>query len=467
MKLSNLPNFFRKPSPLTPAEPALVEPKVVESEVNFDLIKNPYIRIEKSGRFRLDDIPLITQTHILVGDTPNTAWDHFRGKHLILPDWFEFDLEPMSDAYFDQQLRLWKVLADVDRDYVADVDETEAPIAEVDAVRYPGFYIWRADGAVTSASDHVLATGMLMKHGGLKPGMWALEYGAGFAQAALAFARMGVNVDTVDISTKFCSYVKEQADFFRVNLTPFNARFGDNPRGDQKYDLIWFYESFHHCVDFKNVIGKLKQHLTPTGKILLAGEPIVKREYLAVPYPWGLRLESEVVAVIRKFHWFELGYSEDFITNLFVNHGYEAEWIDCPVSIYGLIYSFTPRKSRIELGKHWLPTIGAEGWHGPEPEGRWTREVSSLALDQSETFNTLEITATNFLPIVRLVNLDYGDVKIVAQFEPGECKSIRIDAKLKAPKITFASETTVPSFNGVPSHDTRALGIYIHSISYV
>ena len=141
-----------------------VDPSPVESEVNFDLIEDPYIRIEKSGRFYLDDIPLITETHILVGDTPNTKWDHFRGKHLILPAWFKYDLDPMSDAYFAQQMRLWKVLADVDRDYVAAVDETEAPISNVDAVRQPGFYIWRSDNAITAASDHVLATGMLMKH---------------------------------------------------------------------------------------------------------------------------------------------------------------------------------------------------------------------------------------------------------------------------------------------------------------
>ena len=81
--------------------------------------------------------------------------------------------------------------------------------------------------------------------------------------------------------------------------------------------------------------------------------------------------------------------------------------------------------------------------------------------------NNADIRATNFLPKVRLVNIDYGDIKTVAQFEPGECRIIRIDAKLKAPRITFASETTVPSYNGLPSHDTRALGIYIHSISYV
>jgi 2-polyprenyl-3-methyl-5-hydroxy-6-metoxy-1,4-benzoquinol methylase len=439
----------------------------MEPEENFDLITDPFMRIDKSGRFRLDDIPLILETYRLVANTLNTAWDHFRGKHLVLPEWFKTGLDPLSDEYFAQQMRLWNVLADVDRDYVANLDEAEVQVPDVDAIRRPGFYIWRNDPAVQNASDHVLATGMLMKHSGLKPGMWALEYGAGFAQTALAFARMGVNVDTVDISTTFCGYVKEQAEFFRVNLTPFKAHFGDNPRGDQKYDLIWFFESFHHCVDFKNVVAGLKAHLTPTGKILLAGEPITKRENPAVPYPWGLRLESEVVAVIRNLHWFEMGFSEDFITNFFTNNGYSAEYFDCPMSIYGQVYSFTSRTARIELGTHWLPTVDEEGWHAPDPTGRWTRALSSMALDQSESFDAIEITATNHHPKIHPVSISYGGVNTTVNFDPGERKTIRIEAKIKSPKITFACETIVPGGPGLPSNDTRALGIYLHYIDYL
>jgi SAM-dependent methyltransferase len=294
--------------------------------------------------------------------------------------------------------------------------------------------------------------------------MWALEYGAGFAHTALAFARMGVNVDTVDISSTFCGYVKEQADFFNVSLTPFKGLFGDNPRGDQKYDLIWFYESFHHCVDFRNVIQKLKNHLTPDGRILLAGEPIAKRENPAVPYPWGLRLESEVVAVIRNRRWFELGFSEYFLTTLFVNNGYVAEYFDCPMSIFGQVYSFVPRPTKIELGKYWAPDVDEGGWHAPEPMGRWTREHAAVILDQTDNFEALEITATNHHPNVHPVTITYGDVITVVDFRPGERKSIRIDAGNKAPRIVLSSRTIVPA---PATGDTRALGIYVHSLEYV
>ena len=462
MPTFNLPTFIRD---LVRSKPdALAGDDAPE---DFDLIADPLIRIEKSGYIRVGDIALLAETYAQLGHTTGSVWDQLRNKHLILPDWFNTDLDPMSDEYYAQQIRLWQLIAGVDREYVAELDEAEVAIPNVDAIRSPGFYIWRNEAALVSASDHMLATGMLMKHSGLKPGMWALEYGAGFAHTALAFARMGVNVDTVDISSTFCGYVKQQADFFGVNLTPFKALFGDNPRGDQKYDLIWFYESFHHCVDFRSVVQKLKNHLTPTGRILLAGEPVAKRENAAVPYPWGLRLESEVVAVIRNLHWFELGFSEDFLTTLFVNNGYTAEYFDCPMSIFGQVYSFLPRTAKIELGKYWVPSIDEDGWHAPEPTGRWTREHAAIVVDQTDSFKALEIAATNHLPVIQPVTITYGDFKTVVDFHPGESKSFLVDATVKAQRIAFSCRTIVPGGPGWDSTDTRDLGICIHSLAYL
>jgi 2-polyprenyl-3-methyl-5-hydroxy-6-metoxy-1,4-benzoquinol methylase len=430
-------------------------------------ITDPFIRIEKSRRFRIEDIDLISETYRTSGTAVNTPWDHFRHTHLVLPDWFKDGLDPMSDAYFQQQMRLWNVLAGVDREYVPQVDEAEIPLANVDAIRRPGFYLWRHRDAVRSAADHMLATGMLMKHSGLEPGMWALEYGAGFANTALALARMGVNVDTVDISPTFCKYVKQQADFFAVNLTPFEARFGENPRGEQKYDLIWFYESFHHCLDFKNVVPALKRHLTPAGKILMAGEPIAKREYVAVPYPWGLRLESDVVAVIRNHHWFELGYSEDFVTQLFINSGYVAECFECPVSDFGVTYSFRPRTECVDLGKQWLACIEAEGWHAMEAGGRWTRAEASLSLDQTDTFQALQIAATNHHRRAQTIEIEYGETLVSVRFAAHERKTIRIDAAQKSPKIKFKCERIPGRIWRSSGKDKRVLGIFVHQIDYL
>jgi SAM-dependent methyltransferase len=181
---------------------------------------------------------------------------------------------------------------------------------------------------------------MLLKHSGLQPGDWALEYGAGFGQTALTLARLGVQVDTVDISATFCRHVSDQAEHFNVPLRAFEGEFGTNPRPGQLYKLIWFYESFHHCVNFMKVVPQLADHLAEGGRILLGGEPIVEREYAAVPYPWGVRLHSEVAAVMRQTHWFELGFSEAFIFELFRRAGFAGRRIECEPSLFGRLYAF-------------------------------------------------------------------------------------------------------------------------------
>lgn len=298
---------------------------------------------DPSGFFGPEDIELVRRTYFETGGAPGSAWDPLRDSHLRLPGWFRTDLDPYGADYLVQQHRLWRLVAGVDRDYDVERDEKEADWSGVDAIRTPGFYLRRDPAAVASAADHVLASGMLLKHCGLKAGDWALEYGAGFGQTALALARLGVNVDTVDVSDTFCGFVREQADFFRVPLHPFRGRFGDAPRPGQRYRLVWFYESFHHCLDFQRVVRRLPDLLAPGGRVILGGEPIVEQPYAAVPYPWGLRLHSEVVAVVRQQRWFELGFTEAFLLELFGREGFEVRRIDCEPSLFGRLYVCEPR----------------------------------------------------------------------------------------------------------------------------
>lgn len=293
-----------------------------------------------TSSFGHEDIGWICETYFNNGSGPGTPWDALRDAHMRLPHWFRQGLDPLSDAYAEQQHRLWQLISGVDRPYEPDIDEKEHSWGDIDPVRAPGYFARRDLLAVSAASDHVLATGMFLKHCGLKPGDWALEYGAGFGQTALALARLGVNVDTVDISTTFCDFVRRQAEFFKVPLTAFHGRFGINPRSDQKYQVIWFYESFHHCVDFQQVVRQLREHLAEGGRVILGGEPIVEREYAAVPYPWGMRLHSEVVAVVRRQHWFELGFSENFLFRLFADAGFVGKRIECEPSLFGRLYVF-------------------------------------------------------------------------------------------------------------------------------
>src|SRR5262249_38732312 len=157
----------------------------------------------------------------------------------------------------------------------------------------------------------------------LRAGDRALEYGAGFGQIALALARLGVEVHTVDINPAFCDVVSKLAKRYSVNLSSKVGRFGEAPSdAPESYDLIYFYESFHHCLEFPALIERMKRLLSAKGRIILAGEPIVADDSALVPYPWGIRLDGECVAVIHQRGWMELGFRESFLMSLFVRSGF-------------------------------------------------------------------------------------------------------------------------------------------------
>ncbi len=290
--------------------------------------------------FALGDVEEVRRTYYEQGPVEGGPWDRLRHAHLVLPEWFESGLDPWGQAYAVQQERLWAAIVGVDRPYDAAIDEQEAAWGDIDPIRRPGFFNRRDAQAVASAADHLLACGMLVKHSGLQPGQHALEYGPGFGHTALTLARLGVQVDTVDISAVFCNFIRRQAEHFQVPLTAHQAAFGTQPVAGRRYKLIWFYESFHHCVDFMRVVPQLEALLDDGGRVILIGEPIVEKEYAAVPYPWGVRLHSEVAAVMRQTRWFELGFSEAFLYELFRRSGLRGRRIDCEPSPFGRLYLF-------------------------------------------------------------------------------------------------------------------------------
>ncbi len=426
-------------------------------------------QVEHTGFFSPDDIDWIEKLFWRTGaGRPGSAWDALRDAHMRLPEWFRRGLDPLGDAYAEQQHQLWQMLSGVDRPYEPAVDEKEHSWGDVDPVRAPAYFVRRDAHAIAAASDHVIATGMILRHSNLKAGDWALEYGPGFGQTALALARLGVNVDAVDISTTFCDFVNRQAEFFQVGLQAFHGRFGDNPRPQKKYKLIWFYESFHHCLQFQQVVRQLRDHLAEGGRVILGGEPIVEREYAAVPYPWGVRLHSEVVAVVRKQHWFELGFSEDFLCELFINAGFVARRVDCEPSLFGRLHVFERRPDEVNPGLQWLPTVLADEWHGPEADGRWTKSESRWPVEADGSFSAIEVDLANHLQHRQRVIVVYGCTEHPVDLAAGARSTLRLPARPSARALVFRCKTQVLSwFVRMRSGDKRELGIFVRRVRYV
>lgn len=423
-------------------------------------------RVRQTGFFRPDELDLVEHLYFSEGPKPGGRWDVMGHAHMELPEWFVQGLDPLGDAYFEQQMRLWRLVSGVERPYEPELDEKEAPLGEIDPVRRPGYYLRRDGAAVVAASDHVIAGGMILKHCGLKPGDHALEYGAGFGQTALALARLGVNVDTVDISDTFCRFVQAQADFFQVNLRAHKAQFGMNPRPGQRYDLVWFYEAFHHCLDFRGLLRDLPQLLTPGGRVLLAGEPIAEREYAAVPYPWGVRLHSEVIAIVRRFHWFELGFSEDFLYQLFTNAGFTLERVPCPPTLFGRLYIGHWRPRELDVATMWMPPALDSGWHPPEANGRWTRGRSELALDSRAS--EIEVELANPRGGHMRVTLEVGNRRYPVVLAPGGSARVRCVVG-GARRVVFIPSSPSPGrrLRALLRRDARYAGVLVRRLRYI
>lgn len=90
---------------------------------------------------------------------------------------------------------------------------------------------------------------------------------------------------------------------------------------DRPCDLILFYECLHHAVRPWEVVDRLASSLAADGAIVLAGEPVNE-----IWWPhWGIRLDPMSIYCIRKFGWFESGWSIGFISKVFARSGMSVE----------------------------------------------------------------------------------------------------------------------------------------------
>lgn len=394
------------------------------------------------------------------GVAPGGAWDEFRGSFFALPPSFNQGLDPLSPAYAAQQDQLWQLMSGRRGAYEPLRHEQTPDAARIDPLIRPGFY--QMDPA--SAGEHLIALGHFVKLSGVSAGQRVLEYGAGFGQIALAFARLGALVDTVDISPDFCNAVTAQAKWFNVALTAHNEQFGYNPHPGDTYKLIIFYESFHHAREFLPLIERLHAMLADDGKILLAGEPIAQAGSPEIPYPWGMRLDAEASTVVRIRGWYEIGFQEDFLLDCFRRAGFTARKHPGVISGLATTYEFTKRSASPGPGAWPLPPVDERTWHDAEPNGRWTTGHSTYHFEGPTCGTAVLVRAINFHARAMDVTFTCGDQAARVLFQPGERQTVRLEGRAAA-RLDITMKPLVPSSYGHP--DGRSLGIFVESLALV
>lgn len=375
--------------------------------------------------------------------------------YLALPEWFDLSIGPDTEAYLQQQLRFWQEVTGKDA-YEPLINEDTPEVADMDAIYRPAFYL---TGDSKEAGLHLMAMGHIMLRSDVRAGSRVLECGAGFAQNALAFARLGAKVDTVDISPGFCKAVQSMSDHFRVDLTAHHQPFGYNPAGHPgAYDLILFYECFHHCLNFEEVIPQLRDMLQPGGRLLLAGEPIYRGLQPTMPYEWGLRLDWGTAAVMRWRGWMELGFQEDYLIGKFRRAGLSWFYYDDANAKTAQIYEFRKWLDPLPLSACAMTVAEGASWHSTEMDGRFTTAESFIELPSRD--GQISLVLENRRPVERIGQVTFGGVSQHFSLLPGQTVQLRFPQRQgDNQRITLTSNA--PTDGG---SDARAVGVFVRSI---
>lgn len=224
-------------------------------------------------------------------------------------------LDPFSEAYVEQQLGLHKELSGKGFDQSQnELVEFSLPdhISAVNPYNHP-------DPAALAM--HVQRLSKAFRLAGVKRDGHLLDMGCGWGLSSEVAAYLGLRVTAVDINESFVALVNARAARSGLRIQATQSSF-DDYRPGAEHDVILFYECLHHAVRPWTLLATMARTLSvPHGQLILAGEPINDIWWKH----WGLRLDALSVYCMRKFGWFESGWSLAFLQQVFERVGLDLE----------------------------------------------------------------------------------------------------------------------------------------------
>lgn len=220
-------------------------------------------------------------------------------------------LDPFSTEYFSQQLALYTELSG------RELDQTTGELTHFELDAHVAGSNPYNSGDVRFISKHTRTIYTCVMLANLPPNATVLDMGSGWGLSSEALAFCGTCVTAVDINPAFVELVQQRAARLRLPIKAVCAAFDTFQSADQ-FDLLLFYECLHHSVRPWETLRHLGQFVKTDGKIIFAGEPVNRFWW---PH-WGLRLDPVSVYCIRKFGWWESGWTSEFISRCFAQAGF-------------------------------------------------------------------------------------------------------------------------------------------------
>lgn len=184
----------------------------------------------------------------------------------------------------------------------------------------------------STVGGQLIAIGHIIKTMNLPAGSRILEFGAGWGNTTLALAQAGYDVTVVDMEPNFLEVIRRRTERVGRTVTLLKGDFGlAETLGDDEYDAVLFFASFHHCSDHVSLLRQLERVLAPGGIMMFVGENIDD----TFRRPWGLRMDGESLWAIRRHGWLELGFQETYFRSTLAGFGWTCEKHPCPTSPWG------------------------------------------------------------------------------------------------------------------------------------
>jgi SAM-dependent methyltransferase len=175
--------------------------------------------------------------------------------------------------------------------------------------------------------EYLESYGHMIRRLEAEPGMRILELGCGDGEISLHLARLGCEIVAVDIEPGYLEIIQRKAE--RLDI-PIKTVCGSFLEGVElgPFDRVFFYQAFHHALAHQELVEAFDRILSPDGFAVFGAEPIIDPDgiwKLAVPYPWGPRLDGLSLRAMRRHGWMELGFHQRYFADLLDRSGWTCD----------------------------------------------------------------------------------------------------------------------------------------------
>jgi SAM-dependent methyltransferase len=236
--------------------------------------------------------------------------------------------DPHSAAYHDWVIDTWKAISGRTA-YSPDIDE----VFDVSAESFLAHPYPYNTGNGNAVGQYTGAIAWMMRTLQIRGSQRVIEFGAGWGHLAIALAMLGCDTTAVDLNPSSVALLTARAKGWKIPLNVVRSSFlGFEPK--DSYDLVVYFEAFHHCDQPLALLDRSVAMLAPGGSIVFIADAIYDGFYC----PWGVRLDGHATYMSRHAGWLELGFEREFFYAELRRRGLKVEtFLEPSLGAYGTL----------------------------------------------------------------------------------------------------------------------------------